>query len=104
MAASAKMFKHCMMLLAYIGLIVVAYLVIAPKLRQVEGMERQRDELRAEIDRLQRQIDELKERQRRFKDDPAFIERVARDQQLALPGEKVFVFDEDGNAQSSDQK
>lgn len=77
-----------------LAVLTIAALVTLPsKWRQKCGMERQRDEQRIKISELKRQIAQYKEKQHRFKTDPAFVEHVARETRRVQPGELVFVFD-----------
>lgn len=57
--------------------------------REVETLEREIEQLRAEADRLSRAVDRLRE-------DPALIERLAREELgMVKPGERVLKFPAD---------
>lgn len=51
-------------------------------------------ELEIRIANKQREIAHLRENQRRFRNDPDFIEKIARQNHRVFPGELVFVFDD----------
>jgi cell division protein FtsB len=42
---------------------------------------------------MQQQLAALERQQARFRDDPEFVEHVARQNRRARPGEIVFIFD-----------
>lgn len=51
-------------------------------------------DLEKQIAAKQAEIADLKDRQRRFRNDPDFVENIARQNRRVYPGELVFVFDE----------
>ena len=63
-----------------------------PIIKQLHGLQNQRDEQDREIRDLEAEIQSLKTKQQRFKNDPSFVEFLAREARQAQPGELVFVF------------
>lgn len=58
------------------------------------ALKEQMAELEIRIANKQREIAHLRENQRRFRNDPDFIEKIARQNHRVFPGELVFVFDD----------
>ncbi len=79
--------------LAVIGVLVGGVMTVWPKLSRVRGLERQRQQALAEIEAKNREIAQLRENQRRFREDPDFVEAIARQNHRVFPGEVVFVFE-----------
>ncbi len=79
--------------LAVIGVVIGGVVVVWPKLSRVRGLEKQRQQVLAEIDAKNREIAQLRENQRRFREDPDFVEAIARQNHRVYPGEVVFVFE-----------
>ena len=78
-------------------LLVIAAIGIAlcyPIYRTNRSLTQRERELDARIERKRAEIAHLSECQRRFKSDPDFIERIARQNHRVFPGEFVFLFDE----------
>ena len=81
------------LIIALVILTAAALVTIPPKLSQMNGLERQRNELLRRIDFKKNEIKVLKDKQQRFKADPEFVEHVARQNRRVRPGELVFVFE-----------
>ena len=64
--------------------------------RERVELTRQRDALKERNDALQREIDELRRRQRDFRNDPEYVELVAREEGLVRPSETVYDFGSSG--------
>lgn len=79
--------------LAVIGVLVGGVMTVWPKLSRVRGLEKQRQQVLAEIEAKNREIAQLRENQRRFREDPDFVEAIARQNHRVFPGEVVFVFE-----------
>ena len=79
--------------LAVIGVVICGVIVVWPKLSRVRGLEKQRQQVLAEIEAKNREIAQLRENQRRFREDPDFVEAIARQNHRVYPGEVVFVFE-----------
>lgn len=72
-------------------------LLLIPNYRRRDAMIQQNAELKAELQRRINEIDKLTTNQRRFRDDPEFIEKIARENRRVYPGELVFSFDDKEN-------
>ena len=79
--------------LAVIGVVIGGAVTVWPKLSRVRELEKRRQEVLAEIDAKNREIAQLHENQRRFREDPDFVEAIARQNHRVFPGEVVFVFE-----------
>jgi len=79
--------------LAVIGVVIGGVVTVWPKLSRVRGLEKQRQQVLAEIEAKNREIAQLRENQRRFREDPDFVEAIARQNHRVYPGEVVFVFE-----------
>ena len=64
-----------------------------PQYLRSRDLERERAQILREIAEKEREIADLKEMQRRFREDPEFVEAIARRQRRIFPGGLVFVFD-----------
>ncbi len=82
--------------LAAIGVmaIVGVALAFAPKVKQMQTYQNTRDTLQHRIDIAVSDERELKEKQRRFLSDPAYIEKVAHEVGYARKGEMIYHFPE----------
>ncbi|MBQ7666691.1 MAG: septum formation initiator family protein [Kiritimatiellae bacterium] len=81
------------LLIGLVGSVAVAAFVwLSPVWRERAELIRQRDALKAANDGLQREIDELRRRQRDFRNDPEYVELVAREEGLIRPSETVYDF------------
>ena len=69
-----------------------AFAWLSPVWRERDELTAQRDALKAGNDGLQREIDELRRRQRDFRNDPEYVELVAREEGLVRPSETVYDF------------
>lgn len=83
------------LIIAFVLVVTAGLVTIPPKVAQLRGMERQRNELLRRIDHKNVEIKVLKEKQQRFKSDPEFVEHIARQNKRIRAGELVFVFDAD---------
>ncbi len=83
------------LIIALVLVVTAGLVTIPPKVAQLRGMERQRNDLLRRIDHKNVEIKVLKEKQQRFKSDPEFVEHIARQNKRVRPGELVFVFDGD---------
>lgn len=81
-----------------VGILVTGFLVTWPKFMRARDLERERALVLGRIEEKQHEIAQLKEYQRRFRDDPDFIEAIARQNRRVFPGELVFIFEDDGSA------
>lgn len=67
--------------------------MIQPRFRNGRMLASRRAELERENFDRQQQLATLQRQQARFRDDPEFVEHVARQNRRARPGEIVFIFD-----------
>lgn len=86
--------KICQVLFifAFVAVIAAGIMLSYPKYRQVQGLSRERDQIRRRIAEKSREIAEIKDRQRRFTTDREFVESLARENRRVFPNELVFVF------------
>ena len=80
----------CVLFLIVIGGLVMIY----PNYRRSESLKREHAALQETIDRTKRELATLRENQQRFRDDPDFVEMIARQNRRVFPGELVFTFGE----------
>lgn len=83
--------------LAAIGLMAAVGVVLAftPKIRQMQAYQSTCDTLQQRIEVTIAAERDLKEKQRRFSNDPAFVERVAHEVGYARRGETIYHFPEE---------
>lgn len=79
------------------GVVVITVLVglvyvFLPRARSYQDLQRRKAALQEGNARLESRAQQLDENQRRFRSDPEFVERVAREQGMAKPGETIFRF------------
>ncbi len=77
------------------GLVILAFVVglFLPKLRQIRQDEKKIAALEEAIRRDEEKIRELRNQQERFQNDPAFVERIAREELgKARPGDTIYRF------------
>ena len=86
--------------LNYFTVTVVALVVIGGFAIAYEPWQRgkklrlEEKELNARIEAKKAEIARLKDYQRRFREDPDFIEKIARQNRRVFPGELVFIFED----------
>lgn len=79
-----------------IALMVVAAIVFVPPLQQYRVLRQRERALEEEVRRREQRLNELKRQQYRLQTDPAFVEKIAREEfGLARPGEVIFKFTEE---------
>lgn len=74
------------------GVFVFLGLVTFPKYQRSCELKKRAAELEEVIEKKKREIAELKDFQQRFRTDPDFVEKIARQNHRVYPGELVFVF------------
>lgn len=67
--------------------------MVYPSYLRGKSLKRQEAELNEQIQAKKREIAALMDCQRRFRSDPDFVEKIARQNHRVFPGELVFVFD-----------
>ena len=77
--------------MAVVGIV----LAFAPKVKQMQTYQNTRDTLQQRIDVTVTAEKELKEKQQRFRTDPAYVERVAHEVGYARKGEIIYHFPEE---------
>jgi cell division protein FtsB len=77
-----------------LALVAVPVLVLEPAgLPRLRGLQKELDSVNAENDELRRDVSRLRVEVRRLRDDPAAVERIARDQLgMVRKSEVVFQF------------
>lgn len=75
-------------------IVVLGFVIMIPDYRRGASLRAQNAELRQTLEAKQAEIKHLQENQRRFKDDPDFVELLARQNRRVFPGELVFSFDD----------
>jgi cell division protein FtsB len=66
--------------------------VFVPKCNQLRQLQKRKAAIERENRETETRTRELRERQERFRNDPAFVERVAHDMGLVRENEVVFKF------------
>ena len=78
------------------GVLAVLFL---PQLLQIQQLRERRRELRKEIERLEKENSQLRQETKLLRDDPLYIERVARKKLgVAREGEVIYRFDSEGSS------
>lgn len=72
-----------------------ASVFFVPKWKEYREYQRKHAEMSAQIELEEEMINLLRAKQERFRTDPRFVERVARDLGLARSNEVIFRFDSD---------
>ena len=80
--------------IAIVVTIVGGSLMAYPNFRRGQELRRQEAELKRQIEEKKREIAKLTEYQRRFRNDPDFVEAIARQNRRVYPGELVFIFED----------
>ena len=77
-----------------VGVILIGgSVLIYPHYRFRNALKIENLELQRQIDVKRGEIEELRDNQRRFRNDPDFIEHIARQNHRVYPGELVFMFE-----------
>ena len=85
--------------LQFITVVIIAAIIVGgvffllPSYHRTEELKRQSQQLAEQIEQQKREIAKLQEYQQRFRSDPDFVERIARQNNKVFPGELVFVFE-----------
>lgn len=91
-------FTQRVCLIAIVALVVgIALRLYLPLLDRQEALRAQEEALRQDIQREAEQLRMLKLKQEKLREDPRFIEKIAReDLNYAKPGETIFRFVDEG--------
>ncbi len=74
-------------------IVIAGVAMVQPRFRNYRMLANRRAALESENLAMQQQLAALERQQARFRDDPEFVEHVARQNRRARPGEIVFIFD-----------
>ncbi len=77
---------------ALVAVAIAVACVFVPQQNRFRDMELRKLVLQESNAKLEMRLRELDENQRRFHSDPEFVERIAREQGMAKPGETIFRF------------
>jgi cell division protein FtsB len=72
--------------------VVAVVCVFLPKTHNYQTLQKRKDGLEQGNALMESRGRQLQQNQKRFRSDPAFVERVAREQGMAMPGETIFRF------------
>jgi len=71
---------------------VVLVCVFLPKFHNSQTLQKRKDALEQGNAVIEAKVRQLQQNQKRFRADSAFVERVAREHGMAMPGETIFRF------------
>jgi cell division protein FtsB len=77
--------------------VIAAICVFLPKCHSFQDLQQKKLTLAEGNARLDARVRQLEKDQDRFRTDPEFVERVARQQGMAKPGETIFKFADNTN-------
>lgn len=66
--------------------------IFLPKTHNYQTLQKRKAALEQGNSLIESKVRQLQENQKRFRSDPAFVERVAREHGMAMPGETIFRF------------
>ena len=72
--------------------IVALICLFLPKVYHFQYLQERRDELRRQNAEKQAMIQDRQQKQEKFRSDPAFVERTAREMGMVKPNETIFKF------------
>ncbi|MCQ2368434.1 MAG: septum formation initiator family protein [Kiritimatiellae bacterium] len=75
--------------------VLFAAFVTYPKFLRLKELKARNDDLSLQVEEKKREIAVLKDYQQRFRSDPDFVEKIARQNGRVFPGELVFMFSKD---------
>ncbi len=83
-------------LLLGILFVIAAVAIFGPQIRQYRELQRREAQAHSDVQLEEEMLQHLKEQQERLRNDPRYVERVAREELgLARPGETVVKFSDD---------
>lgn len=80
------------MIVAIVSVVVALVCLLLPRANHFQDLQRRKLALHETNARLEGRLQQLQENERRFHSDPEFVERIAREQGMAKPGETIFRF------------
>ncbi len=75
-----------------VALVIGVVCAFLPQAHSYQELQKRKAALQETNARLEARALQLEDNQRRFRADPEFVERVAREQGMAKPGETIFRF------------
>ena len=75
-----------------VAIVIAIICVFVPQSHRFRELESRKVAMQEANARLEARLRELDENQHRFRTDPEFVERIAREQGMAKPGETIFRF------------
>lgn len=72
--------------------VVAVVCVFLPKTHNYQTLQHRKEALEQNNSAMETRIRQFEQNQRRFRTDPEFVERSAREQGMAKPGETIFRF------------
>ena len=89
-----RLFMNYLTGIVVVLVVLVGMVLVYPNWRSSQRLVRQQAENQERIELKKREIAQLKEYQRRFRTDPDFIEKIARQNRRVYPGELIFLFED----------
>jgi cell division protein FtsB len=86
-----RYFTFTLIVAIFVGGICFAY----PTYVRTQNLKRENAKLSERIEEKRKEIAKLVDNQRRFRTDPDFVEKIARENKRVYPGELVFVFEKE---------
>jgi cell division protein FtsB len=72
--------------------VIAVVCVFLPKAHSYQELQRRKTALEESNARMEARVRQLEQNQMRFRTDPEYVERIAREQGMAKPGETIFRF------------
>jgi cell division protein FtsB len=95
----STVYRWAVRLLVVLAIIGIVYLFL-PKFRSKRELQRRKSALEIENKNIEQQTKELRIKREKFKTDPEFIERVARESGRVKPNEVIFKFTDTHNTEA----
>ncbi|MCE9613052.1 MAG: septum formation initiator family protein [Lentisphaerae bacterium] len=87
-------YRFAMVLLVVLMLVGLVFIFLPPS-HAIREYHKRRVDLQAENERLEAQVRELAEKQARFRTDPAFVERTAREAGMLKTNEVIYKLEDE---------
>jgi cell division protein FtsB len=75
-----------------VSCVIAIVCVFLPKAHNYRDLQKRKMALQESNMRMETRVHQLELNQQRFRNDPDFVERIAREQGMAKPGETIFRF------------
>ncbi len=82
--------RRCTWIVTAVLMVIGLVALFMPKCRNFQDLQARRLTLTEDNEKVRGQIRELEQNQQRFKTDPEFVERIAREQGRVKPGETLY--------------